>query len=238
MKSSRPRQQSSPQSPDKPSPSPNKKQKRHDHRAPSTPLKARIVPPDSMYKFSSNIIDLTSPNKPSPNGSPSSRRSSNGIRTTNAAAVTAPKKLIVKNFRTATKSDPEQYFNSTWKELENALEVIFCKDVKSFSMEHLYKSVENICRQEKAARLFQKLQIRCRSHIASVKDSLSVLVKDKSDTEALERVVEAWTLWRRQMVSMISFRRLHILTKRRRQFARYFTTWTDHIFCILRHYLL
>ena len=194
------------QADEEPSPSPTKRQKRdHASGAPSTPLKSQIMRPENMYSFTSNTIDLTtSPAKSSP-GSPSPRKITNGIRLTNAVPTNGTKKLFVKNFKKTSKSDPEQYFNQVWTQLDEALEAIFSRDVKPFSMEQLYRGVENTCRQNYAASLFRKLQAQCKKHI--VTNVNSILVKSsegKSDVGVLKATTEAWALWRRQMVILKS----------------------------------
>ena len=158
-----------------------------------------------MYSFTSNIIDLTASPTKSPAGSPLSRKTSNGIRPTNAMQSNGTKKLIVKNFKKSTKSDPDQYFNQVWVQLDEALEAIFSHDIKPFSMEQLYRGVENICRQGKAPTLFQKLQAKCKDHILKkVKASIIDMADGRSDTDTLNVTVEAWATWRRQLTTIRS----------------------------------
>jgi hypothetical protein len=185
---------------EKPSPSPSKRQKRDHQETTSTPLRSQIMRPDDMYTFTSTVIDLTASPDKNVSGSPL-RKVSNGVRSTASTASSGPKKLLVKNFRTTTKSDPEQYYIKLWQELEDALDAIFTRDAKPFSMEHLYRGVENVCRQDKAPRLFQKLQVKCKQHITSnVRNSLVKAIEGKPNTEVLRITVEAWATWRRQMV--------------------------------------
>ena len=206
VKPDKPSQNNIPRFEDKPSPPPSKRQKRDEHKeAPSTPPKFQSRP-DNMYKFTSNAMDLTSPTRFSASGaSPKSQRISNGFRTTSVGSNATPKKLVVRNFRTTTKTNPEEYFKTIWKELQDALEIVLDKDVKTISLEHLYRGVENICRQDEAPRLFKKLQARCMRHITDVADCLIASSESKSDTEVLKSVVESWTTWRRQMVSIRGF---------------------------------
>ena len=107
----------------------------------------------------------------------------------------------MKNFKKTSKADPDQYFNQIWNQLDEALEAIFSRDVKPFSMEQLYRGVENICRQDRAAALFQKLQAKCSEHIVKrVKSILVDLAEGKSDTDVLGATTDAWATWRRQVV--------------------------------------
>ena len=187
---------------EKPSPSPSKRQKRdHIQGAPTTPLKSQATRPENMYSFTSNLVDLTSsPTKTSP-GSPSPRKITNGVRLTNAAPTNGAKRLVVKNFKKTTKSDPEEYFGQVWTQLNDALEAIFTRDVKPFSMEQLYRGVENVCRQNYAPSLFRKLQAKCKNHIVTnVNGSLVKSSEGKSDTDVLKAITDAWATWRRQMV--------------------------------------
>ena len=221
---------------EKPSPSPSKRQKRdHLHEAPSTPLRSQIMRPENMYSFTSNIIDLTSSPAKSPAGSPTSRRTTNGIQLADVTPSNGTKKLVVKNFKKTSKSDPDQYFNQVWGQLDEALEAIFSRDVKPFSMEQLYRGVENICRQDRAAALFQKLQAKCSEHIViRVKNVLVDLAKGKSDTDVLSATTDAWQTWRRQVVgSRAQVEKNWNTNDIRLQSAPYSTTWTVPISCIL-----
>ena len=113
--------------------SPNSKRQRLDQE--SSPLQPMVrpngtthttLPADKMYNFTSRngvneakeVIDLT-------NGSPtaSPRRPLNGRLRPTFNANAAPKKLVVKNLRTMSRSDPIQYLNSTWERLDTALTV-------------------------------------------------------------------------------------------------------------------
>lgn len=187
---------------EKHSPSPSKRQKRGHDSGTSSALRTQIMRPDGMYSFTSNVIDLTSSPDKSPSGSPLQRKTINGVRSSTAATSAAPKKLFVKNFRKTTQSDPEQYYNQVWKQLDDALEAIFSRDVKPFSMEQLYRGVENVCRQERAPQLFGRLKAKCREHVSkTIRSSLISLSEAQTNTQVLASTTEMWANWRRQMAS-------------------------------------
>lgn len=102
----------------KPSPftapeTPGKKRKRPETPDPS-PIKSASV--TNMYNFttkpnSNGVVDLVSPN-----GSPQrtkQRRISVSAKVENAPSPLGPKRLAVKNFRAAPKSDSSQYVTKT-----------------------------------------------------------------------------------------------------------------------------
>src|SRR5258708_4378141 len=68
------------------------------------------------------------------------------------------KKLAVKNFRTQAKADPQLYLNQVWEKLDAALTVVFKNEKITFSLEELYRGVENLCRQGHAEEVCLRLQ--------------------------------------------------------------------------------
>ena len=78
-----------------------------------------------------------------------------------------PKKLIVKNLKPTPRHDPEKYFNQVWGQVDTALTTIFAEDTAKYSLEELYRGVENVCRQNWAAELSKRLRTRCTEHITT-----------------------------------------------------------------------
>eukprot|EP00794_Sanderia_malayensis_P011107 gene11107-12276_t len=67
------------------------------------------------------------------------------------------KKLVIKNFK--EKPDlPENYKESTWQKLKEAVHAIHASTSISSSLEELYKAVENLCSHHMSAVLYEKLQ--------------------------------------------------------------------------------
>ncbi|KAK2744362.1 hypothetical protein FQN57_004257 [Myotisia sp. PD_48] len=122
------------------------------------------------------------------------------IRTANHSSITSnftphsgARKLVVKNLRAAPRLDQARYFDRVWSQLDVTLTSIFNQQPLPFSIEELYRAVENVCRQGKAAELANKLQERCKGHIAG--NLLEhVRAKSSSGDEAavLSAVETAW----------------------------------------------
>ena len=144
--------------------------------------------PEHMYDFSvmDNIVDLGSPSPPR-NPAPQS-------------GVT--KKLVVKIIRRASKADPDGYFNNVWSRLDNGLSAIFRGE--KISLEELYRGVENVCRQDKAPALFQRLCERCTAYV--VANLRAPLIQEAnngaSPVDLLRATLKAWSTWWTQLVSI------------------------------------
>lgn len=171
----------------------------------SAPLQALRA--EEMYHFSSpksrqaaEVIDLTSE---SPNSSPV-RNKVNGNRTTNIGPHTGPKKLIVRQ-KTAPRADPEEYYNTVWKRLEASLLVVFADEKLPYSNEELYRGVEIVCRQGKAAGLYEKLKNTCSWNVLhNVKEPLIQISGNDNAVDVLQAVVQAWSRWNKQLETIRS----------------------------------
>jgi hypothetical protein len=171
--------------------SPNKRLKR-DTSGP------KPLPPDKMYSFSSKngTIDLTSS---SPGKGP--RPNSMSGRPSNFAPHQGAKKLVVKNLRTTPKGNAEQYMNKVWGQLDEALTEIFNDEQPTQSLEELYKGTENLCRQGKAPEIYKRLVGRCKAHVSTtLKNKLLEKAAVGKPVDTLRAVVEAWSVWNRQLV--------------------------------------
>ncbi|KAK5143705.1 hypothetical protein LTR04_001792 [Oleoguttula sp. CCFEE 6159] len=145
---------------------------------------------------------------------------------------TGAKKLVVKNLRAPSKWDSKQYLESVWQQLDGALSAIFGHgrerngfstegDMGSngvngvnkmngkvegvtFSMEELYRGVENLCRQGHAAEVCQRLISKCKAHISNnLKQSL-LARRELEDVDMLRAVLSLWETWNRQLVTVQS----------------------------------
>ena len=188
---------------------PNKRVKRdHPGFGPNSPLQPKPLDSYGMYTFNpkgSPIIDLTSssPNGSPRNGSPMHRRTSSAVRPTNFTPRTGAKKLVVKNFRKTQKSSSHDYCNQVWAQVDASLGAIFSERKTPYSLEELYRGVENVCRQDKAESLYQKLCEKCQDHVLQrSKAPLLGEAGGKSDVELLQAVVSAWSTWNAHQVSL------------------------------------
>lgn len=177
------------------------------------------LPPTEMYKFAPgtprrngdphtirkevDIIDLTGPDGAGPfKPSSSPRKPGNHIRPTAPRPQGGPKKLVVKNLKKTPRSDPDQYYNHIWGQLDMALSAIFTGGPLPYSLEELYKGVESLCRQDRAPEVYTQLRERCKHNLSvCVLDSLPRDPPSTKSTDVLEAVVKAWSTWRKQLVA-------------------------------------
>ncbi|KIW00071.1 hypothetical protein, variant [Verruconis gallopava] len=154
--------------------------------------------PDDMYSFPSSrpraggsvagVIDLTA----SPNGS--SKKLPTRPRP-NLHPELGVKRIQVKNLRTVTRADPRKYFEDIWAKLDTCLQAVFMGEKAPYSLEELYKGVENVCRQGRGEELNNRLETKARSHVTDkVKNRLLGAV-DRSNVEMLADVVAEWQAW-------------------------------------------
>lgn len=121
------------------------------------------------------------------------------------AGAGAPKRMFVKNFKVTRKADPRVFFEQTWAKVDAALDTVFARGDINFSLEELYRGIENLCRQGMAKEALRKLVEKCEGYI---KGGLAEGVKEsvregKADTDVLRRVLGAWAVWGEQVVSSV-----------------------------------
>ncbi|KAF2126421.1 Cullin-domain-containing protein [Dothidotthia symphoricarpi CBS 119687] len=170
--------------------------------ADSTPIKeaARNTPTGTMstadmYHFPSkrDVVDITSSPDNSP-AKPLQRRAA-----PNMHASSGPKRLLVKNFRPTRKVDPKLFLDQTWAKIDKALDTIFAGDPVDFSLEELYRGVENVCRQNMARDVKERLVEKCRAYMSGtvlggVEESAGM-----GDVGVLRAVLKAWGVWNEQV---------------------------------------
>ncbi|KAB8295890.1 hypothetical protein EYC80_008711 [Monilinia laxa] len=127
-------------------------------------------------------------------------------RVSNFQPHTGAKRLVIKNLRTTSPNDREQYFKKTWDELDEALASVFSNKQPESPLEVLCRGVEAICRRgkEQADQLYRHLEKCCHTHI---KDGLlPAIVRHigSSSVETLQFVDKVWGVWRSQLVLLRS----------------------------------
>ncbi len=130
----------------------------------------------------SKVIDLTKP----PNFQPH----------------TGAKRLVIKNLRTTSRKDVDEYYDRTWDELDNALACVFSRKEPGSPLEVLCRGVEMTCRRGRAEVLFINLKEKCKLYIE--KTLLPDIEKQcgSSPVDALRTVHKRWTVWNEQSVSI------------------------------------
>lgn len=163
----------------------------------------------NMYHFPSkkldlqghvDVVDLSS----SPDATPTkSTTPKNGIRkaTPNLQANGGPKRMLVKNFKPVRKVDPKTFLDQVWKKVDGALDTIFAQDKIDFSLEELYRGVENLCRQNLAQDACDRLVKKCEDYVKETLREKVMEMMGRKDVDVLRGTLQAWTAWNEQLVS-------------------------------------
>ena len=187
-----------------PSP-PNKRLKKsHEKPATSDPSPIKAIAADEMYNFTtsklrppppSEVVDLTT----SPHASPP-RKQANGMgRPFNLVSHTGPKKLVVKNLKSVPRSNPDDYANRVWEQLDVSLTALFEDSKLPYSLEELYKGVEFSCRQDRGPVIFTKMREKCTLGMTSLVQQTTLQSSAcHSDIEVLRLTIHGWSRWNRQ----------------------------------------
>lgn len=195
--------------------SPTKKRSRRELESESESKPPSSMSTADMYHFPSkrgDVVDMTASPDSSPAraGGPRSTtgtntNGTNGTRKTapNMHATGGPKRLLVKNFKPTRKVDPKAFLDQTWHKIDGALDTIFAHAAVDFSLEELYRGVENLCRQGMAKDIKERLITKCRDYVggsltAKVQESLG-----RGNVEVLRATLQAWGVWNEQMVRII-----------------------------------
>ncbi|KAF2087999.1 Cullin-domain-containing protein [Saccharata proteae CBS 121410] len=156
-----------------------------------------------MYSFSSNrpsvVVDLTG-SSPISTSTPSQRRQSTPRRPPAFNPHTGAKQLVVKNLRKAPRTDPREYFDQVWAGLDAALTTIFIEEHTNFSLETLYRGVENVCKQGHAKELTTRLNEKSTKYVVEGLKGPLLERASAANVDVLRDVLRAWGMWNKQQV--------------------------------------
>ncbi|CAI6341224.1 unnamed protein product [Periconia digitata] len=179
------------------------------------PLISPTMSTANMYHFPSKrgsvpaaaqVVDISS--SPPTAGSPARSSAAatglprNGLKKTagpNTHANSGPKKLMVKNFRPIRKVDPNVFLDQTWQKVDAALDTIFKQDEIDFSLEELYRGIENVCRQGLARDAKDRLVKKCGAFVAGALRERVMEVSGRANVDVLRATLSAWATWNEQM---------------------------------------
>ena len=174
----------------------------------STSAPMEILPAKNMYIFdnpkpqqAAEVINLTE--SESPISSPVKGKE-NSVRPANFAPYTGPRKLAVKNLKSAPRQDADEYYKTVCERLDASLSAIYKDKKPSNSNEELYRGVENVCRQGKAADLYEKLKGSCNGNVLDVKETLLQNLDNDNAVDVLQSVVRKWSSWNKQLETIRS----------------------------------
>lgn len=123
-----------------------------------------------------------------------------GSMPSNFQPHTGAKRLVIKNLRTTGNKDANEYYERTWKELDNALSSVFAREQPVTPLEVLCRGVEATCRRGKAEELFKNLRDRCEKYLSSTLLPLILEKAGPSNLDGLRMVYKHWTIWNEQSV--------------------------------------
>ena len=97
---------------------------------------------------------------------------------------------------------PENFERDTWARLQAAVQAVHAKQAVGHSLEELYRAVEDMCLQNLAGVVYERLHTECEHHIEA---RLSMLVGTTPDTQAFLSLVHAtWADHCEQMLTLRS----------------------------------
>ncbi|XP_050669616.1 cullin-4A isoform X1 [Leptidea sinapis] len=109
----------------------------------------------------------------------------------------AAKKLIIKNFKSKPNL-PENYQETTWSKLKEAVIAIQTSTAIAYSLEELYQAVENMCSHKMASQLYVNLTNLVEAH---VKSNIEQFLSESMDRQVfLKRMDGCWRAHCRQMI--------------------------------------
>lgn len=130
---------------------------------------------------------------------------SNGTIKMTSSSMNKPgattKKLVIKNFRSKPNL-PENYQETTWDKLREAVIAIQTSKAIAYSLEELYQAVENMCSHKMASQLYVNLTNLVEAH---VKANIEQFLSESMDRQVfLKRMDDCWRAHCRQMIMIRS----------------------------------
>jgi hypothetical protein len=112
------------------------------------------------------------------------------------------RRLVIKNLRTTSRKDIDEYYESTWADLDAALTSIFNREQPASPLEVLCRGVEAICRRGRAEQLSKLVKDRSKAYLE--KRLLPVIEREAGpgNVDTLRIVYKFWTMWNEQSVRM------------------------------------
>ncbi len=111
------------------------------------------------------------------------------------------KKLVIKNFKEKPKL-PDNYQESTWDSLRDAVEAIHTSRSIKASLEELYQAVENMCSHKMAPKLYDQLKLLCENHVQANRQQF--LTETVGSEQFLKMMNTCWQSHCRQMIMIRS----------------------------------
>lgn len=158
----------------------------------------------AMYSFKSNKVNRNS-GRVAPSGDVIDLTGASPprlLKVTRQPVISLPTKADTKIIKITnlrrTKPNVQAYYDQTLQKLEHALSLILANEQLAYSNEDLYKSVENICRQGRAAGLYRRLKQILEEHANKVVKErlLDEVTPESTDAQVLVYILREWQVWK------------------------------------------
>lgn len=107
---------------------------------------------------------------------------------------------MIKNLRATSRANLEEYYDKTWREVDDALSSVFKREEPAVPLEVLCRGVEATCRHGRSEKLFGMLRERCRGFLEGT--LLPVVEREGAggNVDKLRTVWKYWSIWNEQSV--------------------------------------
>jgi len=123
-------------------------------------------------------------------------------RPSNFQPHTGAKRLVIKNLRTTSRKDIDEYYERTWADLDAALTSNFNREQPATPLEVLCRGVEAICRRGRAEQLATHVKERSKAYLEKQLRPMIEKEAGSSNVDTLRTVYKYWTIWNEQSVSL------------------------------------
>ena len=127
---------------------------------------------------------------------------------TKSSGASTSKKISIKPLKIKPKI-PENFEQDTWEKLRAAVRAVHAKQAVGHSLEELYRAVEDMCLQNFAASVYDRLRAECEQHIES---RLEMLLGQTPDVLAFLTLVQ--TCWADHCDQMLTLRSIFLYLDR------------------------
>jgi cullin-4 len=109
---------------------------------------------------------------------------------------------VIKNLRTTSRKDIDEFYEKTWADLDSALTSNFNREQPASPLEVLCRGVEALCRRGRGEQLAKHVKDRSKAYLE--KQLLPVIEKESGpgNVDSLRAIHKYWTLWNEQSVRM------------------------------------
>ena len=109
---------------------------------------------------------------------------------------------------------PESFERDTWEKLRAAVRAVHAKSAVGFSLEELYRAVEDMCLQNLAAVVYDRLRAECEQHIEARLEALLGQTRSVSSLDVLAFLTLVQACWTDHCEQMLTLRSIFLYLDR------------------------